>query len=432
MDYYWRGGMSSSLCFVFLPILILSLYYFTKEKFAPFLFTFVTSITLIIWTHIITAFFSFIVFSIVLILNFFFTKNKKMAFLSMLSAILMIGIMTSPFWSLLFQQYALKTHTIFSKLYPFTIESVVSNVIDITQLFDIQLDFWQFSVRKLFAIYNLLSLIFFVISLLLFKKIKKAFTNTRFLYSLICLFALLIIMVTIRLSWMYLPNFFAFIQFPHRLLLQITPILSLLISLPFILIKKITPIKFKMLGILSIIIVGYTLVFNNYEMYELGTIDYTTHSIIQATGVEQEYLPVKTKEKIETFDKRPYALMPLTNIGQSTPSATINTNETPYLTANILNNESKKTEFELPRLFYAGYKLNWISEDNNITISLPYKQSNNGLIKTVIPGNGTLEVQYIGGWWYPLFCLGSVITLVYLLLLMYKYSFTKKPIWLEK
>ena len=71
--------------------------------------------------------------------------------------------------------------------------------------------------------------------------------------------------------------------------------------------------------------------FNNFQLYELGTIDYTTHSIIQAMGVEQEYLPIKTKGKYKTIDDRSYTLLPLTNTENATPSATIITNETPVV-----------------------------------------------------------------------------------------------------
>ena len=432
MDYYWRGGMSSSLCFVFLPILLLSLFYFIKEKFAPFLFTFVISLTLIIWTHMITGFYSFIFFVIALTVNFFFTKKRVAAIISTLVSGLMIGIMTSPFWNLLLQQYALHTHVIFSPNYPFTIAKVTHNTISYLGLFDIQFAVWEFKIRSLTAIFNLITLIFFVAFVLLSKQIRRNLENRRFFYTLIGMLITLLIMVTTQISWRYLPDYFAFIQFPHRLLLQATPILSLLISLPFILIRAVTRRLLIVLGFLSIFIVTYTFMFNNFQLYELGTIDYTTHSIIQAMGVEQEYLPIKTKGKYKTIDDRSYTLLPLTNTENATPSATIITNETPYLLAEIRNNESKQTIFELPRLFYAGYKLKWQAENASEAITLSYSQSKDGLITTVIPGNGTLEMQYTGGWWYTTLCFSAVVVLGYLLALIYKYSCTKKPVWLER
>ncbi len=432
MDYYWRGGMSSSLCFVFLPILLLSLYYFTKEKFAPFFFTFVISMTLIAWTHLITAFFSFIIFMLALAVNFFFVKKKKAAFLSTLAAGLMIGVMTSPFWSLLLQQQLLQTHIIYSPDYPFNIESVGFNTISFRALFDIQFAVWEFKIRNLFALFNIVNLVFFVVFVLLIKPISKTLKKPQFMYTLIGLLILLLGMVTIRAFWIYLPHQFAYIQYPHRLLLEATPIVSLLIALPFILIRKVTRKTLVLLSALGILIVAYTYRFNNYELYELGTIDYTTHSIIQAMGVENEYLPVRSKDKFYEFDARSYNLLPLTNIETATPSATIQTNETPYLLAKIENNESKETVFELPRLFYAGYELIWQAEGATNRVSLPYSQGENGLITTVIPGNGTLEVQYTGGKWYPILCLGAVVAFGYLSVLLYRYSFTKKSIWLEK
>ena len=186
------------------------------------------------------------------------------------------------------------------------------------------------------------------------------------------------------------------------------------------------------LSVTALFIVVYTFTFNNYELYNLGSIDYTTHSIIQAMGVEREYLPIKTKEHFEDFEYRPYALLALTNNQEATPSATIIKNETPYLLATIENNQNKQTTFELPRLFYAGYELRWKAEGSIKRVTVPYTQSDIGLIETTITDNGTLEVQYTGGKWYPLICLTASVTLICLFTVLYQYSFTKKKIWLEK
>jgi hypothetical protein len=236
------------------------------------------------------------------------------------------------------------------------------------------------------------------------------------------MFIMFCMMVTSQSFWQYLPSYFAFIQYPHRLLLQMTPILSFIIALPFVLIRTVSRRMQVVLGGLTIFIVAYTFVFNNYQLYELGTIDYTTHSIIQAMGVEEEYLPEKTKGKYYELDDRKYLLLPLTNTEKSTPSATITTNETPYLKAEIQNNDSRQTLFELPRLFYAGYELAWKAEGDAVTRVLPYGQSQDGLITTVIPGNGTLEVQYTGGRWYAFSWVGAAAVFGYLLVLMFKFN----------
>jgi hypothetical protein len=432
MDYYWRGGMSSSLCFVFLPILLLSLYYFTKEKYAAFFFSFVASISLIVWTHMLTAIFSFILVMIAIAINFFFVKNKKGAFVSTFVAGLMIAVVTSPFWSLLLQQQLLQTHVIYSPDYPFTIETVTNNTIKFIQLFDIQFKVWEFMIRNLFALINLVNLSFFLVFVACLPRIHKTLKSHKFLYTLIGLFALLLIMTTTKLVWPYLPHFFAYIQYPHRLLLQTTPVLSLLIALPFVLIKKVTKKVVALLSVLALFIVSYTYVFNNYALYELGTIDYTTHSIIQAMGVEREYLPIKTREQFEPLETRPYSVLAITNNVTATPSATIVTNETPYMLAKIEYNNSKETVFELPRLFYAGYQLSWQPEGSNTKTVVPYTQSKNGLITANLVGNGMLEVQYTGGKWYPLVWMAAAAATSYFGVLAYYYVTAKKKIWLEK
>jgi len=230
-------------------------------------------------------------------------------------------------------------------------------------------------------------------------------------------------MVTSSVIWTHLPNYFAFIQYPPRLLLLATPILTLIISLPFILIQDTSRKMFLSLSALAVFIVAFTFKFNNYELYNIGNIDYTTFSIIQATGLDSEYLPVAAKTQSEYLEKRPRIILPVSNTTSSTPSAVIVTNQTPYLRANISNNENKETKFELPRLFYAGYELKWKAAGNNKVSSLSYSQSENGLIITNISGNGSLEVQYTGGKWYWLSCLASLVALGYLLWLLYRNFF---------
>jgi len=431
-DYYWRGGMSSSLCFVFLPILLLSLYYFTKEKFAPYFFTFVISMTSLVWTHMITAFYTCIIFMIAAAANFFLLKKKKAAFLSTLIAGLMIGIMTSPFWILLLQQQSLHTYVIHSSDYPFTIESIAHNTVPFRNLFDIQFLVWQWKIRNVFGFFNIITLVFLAAFVIFFKPISKTLKNSRFLYSLICLLIFLLAMVTTSELWLHLPHFFSYIQYPSRLLVQATPILALLITLPFTLIQKVTPKKIIVLGVLALSIVMYTFTFNNYQLFEIGKIDFTTFSILQATGVDQEYLPVNAKREFEPLEKRPRLILPLTNNETSTPSAQITTNETPYLLAKIGNNENKQTLFELPRLFYGGYDLGWQAENAQASIALPYDQSKSGLITTMISGNGMLEVQFTGGKWYWISCVSAVAVLGYLIWLLYRSIHLKKPVWFEK
>jgi hypothetical protein len=403
MDYYWRGGMSSSLCFVFLPFLVLSLYYFIREKYSNYFFTLVASMTCLMWTHVITAFYSALIFAIAIAINFWWTKQKKTALIHTVLAGIATLAMTSPFWILLAQQTIEKTHVIFSPEYPFTIKDVAQNTISLKAFYDIQFKVWEFKIRNLFAVFTIVTFGFFFATLLLVKPIQKATKQyQRFIYSLIGLLVLITCMVTQQWMWRYLPNLFAFIQYPHRLLGQFSLVISFVIALPFVLIKSpVTKIKIA-LGGLSLFVIAYTYVFNNYQLYELGTIDYTTHSIIQAMGVEQEYLPINTKNRYKELDNRPYALIALTNNASATPSAQIVENQTPYLKAVIDGNESKQTSFELPRLYYAGYTLRWQADNSKSSIVLPYTQSNNGLITTAVPGNGTLTVQYTGGIWYPI------------------------------
>lgn len=108
--------------------------------------------------------------------------------------------------------------------------------------------------------------------------------SQRFLYTLIGLLILLIILTITPALWLSLPAGFAYIQYPHRLLLQATPILSLLAAFPLILINTFTRKRLVLLGSLGIFITAYTFKFNNFELFQLSSLDYTTFFIIQAMG----------------------------------------------------------------------------------------------------------------------------------------------------
>jgi hypothetical protein len=121
---------------------------------------------------------------------------------------------------------------------------------------------------------------------------------------------------------------------------------------------------------------------------------------VQATGVDDEYLPVRAKQAAKSLEDRPRLIIPLTTRSTATPSASITINETPYLLARIENNADQETVFELPRLFYAGYEMKWTVDGSQQGIALPYDQSDQGLITVKLTGNGTLEAQFTGGKWY--------------------------------
>lgn len=429
MDYYWRGGLTSSFTFVFIPILLLSFFFFTKNKSLEYFLSFVFSMSLLVWTHSITALFSFILFVILVSINIFFVKNKLKMFLYTVASIIFIFLLTSPFIYLLLQQFLLKTHQIFSSRYQFTIEDVANSTINISNLFDLQIFIWKSKIPNLFTIFNLISATMLTLFIYLFRKISKKFKNNKYIYSLTLSAIVIICLVTIKNFWLILPNFFSFIQFPYRLLIIVTPIISLLIALPFILIRKISnQVKITIIATFSIIMIGYTFLYNDFEMYELGVIDYTTHSIIQAMGVEREYLPIRSIDAYESFNNREYKLIPEPIFSAATPSADIIKNETPYLLAEIHNNESKVTTFEIPRLYYSGYKLTWKPKDTDEELDVLYNQSENGLIETTIPGNGELEVQFTGGKYFKLFSILAGVAFLSYTIVAYRFFNSKKII----
>jgi hypothetical protein len=165
----------------------------------------------------ITAFYSFLLVMLAVGVQFFFVTKKREAVLWTVCAGLCIASLTSPFWLLFIQQYALQTHVINSATYPFTIASVAESTIPLSDLFDTQIFVWQWQIRNMFAVFNAISLAFLLATILLFRSIQKQVQDRRFFLTLAAGLLLLLVMVTTPAVWRMLPSPFAYIQFPPRL-----------------------------------------------------------------------------------------------------------------------------------------------------------------------------------------------------------------------
>jgi hypothetical protein len=107
-------------------------------------------------------------------------------------------------------------------------------------------------------------------------------------------------------------------------------------------------------------------------------------------GHQSEYLPVNTRNNYYYFENRSNTI----EIVEGKANIEEISNNTPSLKA-IIELETEEVTLELPRIYYLGYKIQLI-EDNNKKIDLKYYENENGFITINVPQNGTLVVKYRG------------------------------------
>jgi hypothetical protein len=225
--------------------------------------------------------------------------------------------------------------------------------------------------------------------------------------------------------WQFAPSFLRFIQFPWRLCLFITLASSFLAALAFYLLPLSRRWLNIVLAVLIILLTTSAYFTSEHHQEELKHIDVTTAAAVGALGVDQEYLPLLTKDHREELAERPTGVLALPSTLlttksttphsastsalplPATPSAQIIADDPPYLEFTISSNDGHTTNFELPRLYYLGYQIEFWpatapSQSTNLHYNLAYLENDRGLMAITVVGNGRVVVTYPGTLGYRL------------------------------
>ena len=254
-----------------------------------------------------------------------------------------------------------------------------------------------------------------VLSLFVFKEVDKKYKKLYISFLIFALFS--IFMCTPAFPWTIMPGFMGVIQFSWRMLGFFLVFDSLICGInAYLVVKDIKHLTY----FCSIIIIGIVMVlgtartFKYYQKFDL-THDKmyesnTKQAVLNYNNVNKEYLPIKASNNMRYMLYRPNGLVLLDydlntdimkNIDELVENPDVdNSNDVSF----EISNEEKhdltfvcdisgiedRTKYELPFLYYPGYKVTLNGEE------IEAFESNNGFLSCAIDKDGHVEAKYVG------------------------------------
>lgn len=372
-EIYIRDAFSEMFLFISLPLIILGLLELKDGNHKRFYFYFTLGFSLSIYSHMACS----IYFTLMLIVTFFLIYFKKLlnkkSILYLICSSFSILLFTAPFWLPLLEVKLSTDYTIFVPYYLSAKGSLVHSTLKISDYFQFFRPH-EFSGIRHHLQFSITLLLCFSLVVLIKEKCWKRKT----ILFLLSFFFLSTIMTTKIFPWQKVPAILQTLQFPWRLTLTVQ-FTGILLSL-FAFNKLINIKNAKFLFILFIAIGTVEMFYNTYHLDKTLNPDELNYDY--GMGNEKEYLPHKTTQNKEYYEKRTKDI--LVTSGNAEVS--------------ILSNEITKLDFEvtsenpitveLPRLYYLGYELK--GQEGKIKL----KESMYGFIEAEIQKSGKYELSY--------------------------------------
>lgn len=389
-EIYVRDAEAESILFIFLPLVILGvkeLLEGNKKWFYPcFIIGYVGGIlshfTMMIYVTIFLA----------ITLLFFYKKVFKKEFLvSFIKVSIIVLLLTAFFFEPLFEHKFLGNYMVYKKW-------VMSLGIWHTTLWGIEyllpIDYLE--------IYFYFSIV--TLGLIGYVLIKRRSIFKEDKYKLIGIFTLISFIMSTRYSpWKIMPYSLFMIQFGWRLVTFV--ILGFALIGPEALIKS--KLWVKGLCVIGILIPGFLSIHFATDNI-VGDLDYSF-----GLGYQREYMPVSLMDDdMEYYNNRSHNVI---NVDTKEEVEVVN-NNFPSIEFNILNNGT----YEMPRIFYYGYKL--VDENNN---SVDIKESSHGFLEANL-STGKYKLTFEGSMIYRVCSEISLLTLLGIIIYSLKKFIEKK------
>lgn len=418
-DLYIRNALGEFVSFAFIPLVFLGLYnmFYTEDKTH---YLVIGAVGLII-THNLSTLFVAVFAMFFVILNLIKLQDKQILKKFIMSIILIL-LLSSFYWVPFIETSLFTNYQVYQDGMMGTKEDFLNSRLNITQLFVTKNDgSFVFELGPHI-------IIMLALSLLGFRKID----DDKKELHLFCVISAVLstLMATKIFPWGIFPKEIAMIQFAWRFLMMAGFFLSVVCALNVsVIIKK---FNIKDVLVISIITIGYTCAFIGYVTYDDNIVDINNHNLGIMSGKEietvagtakAEYLPVNAYENrfyIASRDSEVFTL-------QGKAIIINQKKENGKLEAKLETLDAEYTIFELPYIYYPGYK---VTLDGRIQ---DYFETENGFIGIVMVANdnATLEVEYVGTQLMGVSLFISCITLIGMLGYGIK-NRLKKPVTLEK
>lgn len=412
-DIYIRFAIGEFTAFVFIPIVFLGLYNLFEEQGEKHYYIAIGAIGLVL-THSITLVYT-AVFSFIYILFYIYKLKEKNVILKCLANAIIILLATAFFTVPILENKMACDYIIFNPKYmSTTIEIVYSNTINPIQFFVNDED------SELIFKIGIPSIVSILFTILTYKNIDEKYKK---IYTIFLFFGILsLIMCTKYFPWLILPNIFGNIQFAWRMLGFATFFLSLVGAINiYIIIDKIfkndnvTKVNYSYIVLLIMLLYIYPMARTYIYTDSIPDMKIENKVINNETthvfNINREYLPSKSFiNNSDYITNRPkdtsIILKGNLNIIEE------NKNKLNYNLKFEKKNES--VSLELPYIFYVGYKVEYKTDDGNIS-NLPYTESEHGFIQIELPEDiteGSIYVTFTGTTLTKIAYLVSAITLL--------------------
>ncbi len=382
-DTFARDALAESLVFAFMPMIILGLYELFEGNKRNFYIWFIIGYVGMISSHLVmTVYLTIFVF----IYLFIYIKKvfKSNIFRSLVSASMLIILLTLPFTSSLIE------HNFIGEYYVFEGETMTdAGLVRSATFFP-----WEFIIQRSNERYldirqylNLLAVALTIITIIKRKDILKNNAEKNF-YRFMWVFAVLALFMMSACPWEIMPKFLLMIQYAWRLETMLIFSLSILAALAL---RNLSSKKCKIVCLSIILIFNMVTVLYSYSPekfieYDIKNVDISYYGM----GWDKEYLPLRTTRKLDYFYNRGDDV--IVRRGEATIHKT--NDHTPDLEFEITDNINSVV-VELPRIYYSGYSIIF-TNSNNETEELQGYMNENGFIDVKIIGNGTINVKYTG------------------------------------
>ena len=385
-DVFIRMAYAEIFMFLFMPIVMMSIYYILEKDYKKFMIYFIIGYSGMIYSHLVMTLFFTIGLIIILLINIKQLLNKETIISFIIATVMVLGI-TAPFTVPMLEHKVKGEYVVFNDGSMSTVKKITKEKMDIEDYFNekvLRLDVPTYV--------NIIVSIFAIISIVKSKKLIQDNKQKKWFYGIIC-FTLFSMLISSKLiNWNKMPKVLLNIQFPWRMCTFIAFGMSIIASL------AINNFKGDSKRIAFMIVLIICLNTSSMVMYKSKTrsMKPVTYSQASATnnramGAQNEYLPVKSKKNIKYINDRSQNII----VKSGNAEITDEYSKTPYFSANVKVKENDVAKLELPRIFYYGYNITLEKEDGT-TEKVNYYENDKGFIEFELKDSGKIIVRYTG------------------------------------
>ncbi|MBR0467943.1 hypothetical protein IJJ53_03525 [Candidatus Saccharibacteria bacterium] len=378
-DILIRSAMAESAIFVFMPVVLMGVYYLLHDDYKKFLLCFVIGGVGMVHSHLVLTMF----FTVVCVIGFLprikvFLKKRRILYFCI--GCIVIMLLSLPFLLPMLQNKLNVDYRVFEPGFMSSLKTVQEWRLSLDTLFS-----FDRPMKTVAGFMNIFGLCIIIYAIVRYRKIKTR-DNVIFLWFAIVVSILCMLCTTTLFSWSKLPSVFLMIQFPWRLCSFVAFSSAILLGFSLQYLDREVGESRDMLYIL----VGVACCFS---VFRINNLVHPAQDLDQgqlAYYPALDYLPTVTPSSLEYINT--HTRMPIPNDGDVQISNVYS--KTPDMSFDVVG-VSNETKIVLPRLYYLGYIVEARYKDGTVE-KLSYSMSEDGFIELSLNCDAYVLVSYSG------------------------------------